>query len=369
MQKIAKDEIKYRLAQLGYAQKLNDIVFSIFKGLSKWSVFGGGDTEGVKAAKKEVTGMAKGAYATAASATSPKEQARITANVMRVALETQTKKQKYAEYAGKQLEETKHLITAMETPEKDRSKFQDSLLKNNKKSLSQLTKQKGDLEKSKKLNEDLAKKAEETYKQGTQMLTALNEIDSGTRDIADIFLHTQDPAKIGEMIAGDLDRLSLGELKDKYGEATDIEKNMIAAMGKEKAAQALTAKASTVGKGSQEQVDLYNMIKNIKASKATGPMPAAGQAPTGVPRKATLSEPQIVTSPGIVKLDPGEMMLPKGVDIKTIPAPAGPTPAGPGGATGKNISITVNATERDLAQRIANEIRSVLYNEQLTGMV
>jgi capsular polysaccharide biosynthesis protein len=40
----------------------------------------------------------------------------------------------------------------------------------------------------------------------------------------------------------------------------------------------------------------------------------------------------------------------------------------PTGAGQKTININVNATEKDLAQRIANEIRSHLYREQLTGM-
>lgn len=53
--------------------------------------------------------------------------------------------------------------------------------------------------------------------------------------------------------------------------------------------------------------------------------------------------------------------------IKEVPA--NPTPAAaPGGAAQKSITINVNATEKDLAQRIANEIRGVLYKEQLTGM-
>jgi hypothetical protein len=38
------------------------------------------------------------------------------------------------------------------------------------------------------------------------------------------------------------------------------------------------------------------------------------------------------------------------------------------GAGGGNISITVNATEKDLAQKIANEVRAVLYRQQVTGM-
>jgi hypothetical protein len=38
-----------------------------------------------------------------------------------------------------------------------------------------------------------------------------------------------------------------------------------------------------------------------------------------------------------------------------------------GGGSSKNITITVNATERDLGQKIADKINTALYNWQLAG--
>lgn len=52
---------------------------------------------------------------------------------------------------------------------------------------------------------------------------------------------------------------------------------------------------------------------------------------------------------------------------ETISPAPGPGAMG-GGGTGSNITINVNATERDLAQKIANEVRGVMYQQQLTGM-
>ena len=92
---------------------------------------------------------------------------------------------------------------------------------------------------------------------------------------------------------------------------------------------------------------------------------AAGSVDQG----ATLAEPVKVSSPGAMVLHPGEMILPKSYsEFKTIPAMPGPagTPAMTGGK--KEININVTATEKDLGQKIANEIRKVMYNEQLTGM-
>lgn len=90
-----------------------------------------------------------------------------------------------------------------------------------------------------------------------------------------------------------------------------------------------------------------------------------------LPKKATMQTPEMVTAPGPVTLHPGEMILPKeATEFKTKPLmPAGEAPAGGagGGAPSKQITIQVNATEKDLAQRIANEVRGVMYREQLNG--
>jgi hypothetical protein len=56
----------------------------------------------------------------------------------------------------------------------------------------------------------------------------------------------------------------------------------------------------------------------------------------------------------------------RGSAIPMIAESPAATPAG--GAGGGNISIQVTATEKDLAQRIANEVRAVLYKQQVTGM-
>jgi hypothetical protein len=101
---------------------------------------------------------------------------------------------------------------------------------------------------------------------------------------------------------------------------------------------------------------------------------AIGSTPTATPTKATMGMPERVTSPGIVQLHSGESIFPSAGNSRMRTTPllnGGAMNSALGGAVGgggKTININVSATEKDLAQRIANEVRGVLYKEQLTGM-
>lgn len=81
--------------------------------------------------------------------------------------------------------------------------------------------------------------------------------------------------------------------------------------------------------------------------------------------KQGLKIPEMVTAPGSVILHPGETILPKGYEnIGTLPVQQTAEAKGTAGGQ-KTININVTATERDLAQKIANEIRSVMYNDHI----
>lgn len=88
--------------------------------------------------------------------------------------------------------------------------------------------------------------------------------------------------------------------------------------------------------------------------------------------KQGLLGPEKVISPGNVILHTGETIFPASSEFKTIPVPTiRPTitggAGGPGGpgvtGGGKELTINVTATEKDLAQKIANEVRAVIYRE------
>ena len=68
-------------------------------------------------------------------------------------------------------------------------------------------------------------------------------------------------------------------------------------------------------------------------------------------------------------LHTGDTIFPS-YSFNTIPVPTiGPTTGGargaggPGVTGGKELTINVTATEKDLAQKIANEVRAVIYKE------
>lgn len=81
-----------------------------------------------------------------------------------------------------------------------------------------------------------------------------------------------------------------------------------------------------------------------------------------------LQRPVQVTSPGSVILHPGEVVLPKAFsEFKTVPTVNEPRMIGPGGGgtTSKTVNINVSATEKDLANKIANEVRAVINQEYI----
>jgi hypothetical protein len=86
--------------------------------------------------------------------------------------------------------------------------------------------------------------------------------------------------------------------------------------------------------------------------------------------RAGMKTPEVVTQAGPVSLHPGEIMLPKNLNtFKSAPIMDSNSSVSGGGAkTSGNISITVNANTRDLAQVIANEVRGVLYHEKVNNL-
>jgi hypothetical protein len=92
--------------------------------------------------------------------------------------------------------------------------------------------------------------------------------------------------------------------------------------------------------------------------------------PTTVATKQGLQKPEMVTHKGPVVLHPKETILPAslgGFQTKPMIMGENPPALGGGNAGAKAITINVNATERDLAQKIANEVRGVLYREQVNN--
>lgn len=80
--------------------------------------------------------------------------------------------------------------------------------------------------------------------------------------------------------------------------------------------------------------------------------------------RANLRSPETVRSAGLVGLDPGETIMPsKSAKLFRENTSSNMNQSAPS----QNITISVNATEKDLAQRIANEVRGVLYQNSING--
>jgi len=99
-----------------------------------------------------------------------------------------------------------------------------------------------------------------------------------------------------------------------------------------------------------------------------------GETPTGgrflkpIETKQGLRTPEKAITPGSVVVHPPEVIMPaKFADFmpKTMMMGGVPGAAAGGVAGGKTITITINATERDMAQRIGNEVRGIMHKESL----
>jgi hypothetical protein len=198
--------------------------------------------------------------------------------------------------------------------------------------------------------------AQKQLKDSSEMITKLEAVDVSTVQMttlmeADI---KSDPAKRAALY--------------------DIAKSKLAGMGKSTAAIGDFAKV--VGK------DLVSVMREEARSRPgettqrTVPLHRdetgkASYTEEFVQLKQGLQNPETVTHAGAVVLHPKETILPASYNgFQTKPmmmgGTASTTPSGAG--AGKTIQINVTATEKDLAQRIANEVRSVLYKEQVNNL-
>lgn len=241
------------------------------------------------------------------------------------------------------------------------------------------------LKTEKKDNAEKARDASKIIEKNTKAVSYLTTIDDKAGTTAELM----DAMVAGEM-AGKPESVKavVDMLKSKYGSRMRVE-----ALDKIPAIkQQIFSLAKNTKEGLQASGGIIN-LENISNALGTsmesaGPKPPAGPTPSiwspknltspaGVSPAAPsewhqgLQRPLTVTSPGSVILHPKETILPASYgDFRSTPLMKempGLSAAVGGGGRG-DISITVNATEKDLAQKIANEVRAVLYKQQVTGM-
>jgi len=122
--------------------------------------------------------------------------------------------------------------------------------------------------------------------------------------------------------------------------------------------------------------DIYNAHASAEKEATQSPlvmqqgqspwMAGLGEGWSAIPpaKKANLRSPETVRTAGLVGLDPGETIMPS-KSAKLFRENTSTNTSKP--APSQNITISVNATEKDLAQRIANEVRGVLYQNSING--
>ena len=129
------------------------------------------------------------------------------------------------------------------------------------------------------------------------------------------------------------------------------------------------ATMETIGNAMSPTLLLTNVIWDWLRGKPSSVLKnaevATGASDADVPTEATLNAPEIVTSKGMVTLDPGESILPREMSkFRSIPALGDFGPTGNATGGGKTINVVFNAnglTPRDFAEKVKNEIRAAMY--------
>ena len=338
MTEIAKDDFKWNAASLGFLQGLNTGVFGIWKHLLK-----GKPSEEEKVARAEAKKRGIETEGTAAQ---------FSGSVWEI-----VKKLEQAEKNLKNISYTNDLLDKMEKGAELSTKEQNELLAGKSDDQIAVLKLalKGDkkaLAGAKKFWAEEAGRASLQVQEQEKNLNLLKQSSSKYGQMVDYLSLMKDDAskkvlgkKLSEMVASGK---SLKNIQEETGLTIG---------------QVLEALDKTAEDGDQTVVAAFEKAK-IELSRrkegrqelATFERTKAAKKDEGASLQGLTKPIQIVSPEYKATLHRGEMVVPEHTLTGGMGAPGGRT-----------IQINVTATERDLAQRIANEIRSVMYREQLTG--
>lgn len=327
MQAITKDGLQWQVYQLGFLQSLNQGVFSIYKlmlGKQKSPEQKEADKARVKAgfatARHSVAGIGWGGDV---------DQEKVNAAIKvssRAAAETQKSVDSLQETLKKQTDE---LTTLGEKGDKDAIKRQRDRIELTKRSLK--TAQDSLIETGKQL----------------KLLTTGNETSEKMAKLLKM-MFAGDKKALGVEIAAMMEEgKTLPMIFEELGisMSDSVEALMVAGLWEEKKGKSglMREDAGAIAKG-RKKYEAYQAA-NKKTEEASGT-----PATPGTPEK---------TQAGLigsyqVKRQSENLLLHRGETV---------TGAQQGG--GKSISITVNATETDLAKKIANEIQAALYQAKM----
>jgi hypothetical protein len=346
---IAKDEVKWRAMSLGIFRGLNTGVNNIIGLIRK----GGAKTESEKMAIAELakTKEAKAAGFKGGDLTDAMQRA-MAASIGQQ-LGSIDKNIAYQKSVSKMIKESATPEDAMAGLQKefDKQAGNPRVQEDIRQAMERMTKLTSDeakkwpIDKQKKQMKEIAsfnnkmiddlEAQKKPLEDSRDKLTELNKTNDTIAKIQEELL-TSSPEASKDISDSITDQMSKGtKFEDAVSNLGLDMKTALKAMSKTGALSGLTGKLGT---------SAGRLLSDMKTSGEIAPMATGG----------------IVTRPTPILA--GE----KGREAIVPLAGGGPGVGGPGGMTGgKNISITVNATEKDLAAKIANEVRAVLYKESL----
>ena len=345
MQKIAGDEIAWRATSLGVAQAMNKTVAGIFTAVLKgFGLMDAYQSEQSKIVQKELKATG---YKGPVGAEGPKSS------------------QIFAKGLGDQLKKLDSLQSEMDKLNKINDNANESLKKVNseleKPALNPTRKKELEFEKKTleaniiKIRNDKDAKQEQIEKQKKtiELLGKVSETNANMLKFQK-FLATNSVQAQKDMATDLSDMIDNGDSLQKIIEKTGLKPEEI---------------KDALEKGQKQGVALTMSGNFQKFNKDLKSQTGMELTPDAEPAPHT-AKGGVVTSP--TKLWAGEAGPEAIIPLKSPRAPMIPTPTAGGTPTvgtgaGKNITINVSANEKDLAQKIANEIRAVMYRDQLTG--
>lgn len=393
MVKIAKDEVEWRLKSLGIFQALNTGVFKILK----WMIKGDNPyMDAEKAASKKILeslgisekeATSSGTYLLQAlkymEETSKKTVAQEDLqSIYQKAMEDPTKAAEILDQERVKIEEKRR--DAEKKGDKKNIEIYDQMLTSLKDTSEKLGQDPDVLQKSldeSKTTSDLLKSQNQRATEAVDAIYKLKDLtpegrDQESEDLAKkIAMGTKESFyDAGKSISESLGKGGdLAKIMEKTGATyDDVEKSLMTyrtgGTGPKSLNERERSSLQTAYIKRDNDQELIERRRKEGLDKNYSPYEMGKYIGEEAVPKANLRTPEMITSPGVVKLDPGEIILP---DQRRAPL-IGSSPTGGaqtmGGGGSKNITINVSATETNLAAKIANEIRAVLYQERLTGM-
>ena len=225
----------------------------------------------------------------------------------------------------------------------------------------------------------LLKKAKETLKVDQDTLTIMDDNNSKLESLNNEASKTAELQKLMLLSTEGGQKKVASVLKGKKNDE-DIFK-AISAMGitKDEIPEiyvALQEKALTAGDNKEFERLEAEKERTLKAFEKFAPLSTENAITKPVPTTAGKQDFWDIVKGGFVNVQSGDILVdknslaqgmsgPPGAAIPALAGAGGPGKGGAGGA-GTTISINVVATEKDLAQKIANQVKKELYNRQIS---